>query len=103
MVILAELGIDWVAVNSFLGALTLVLLSIKSAIDYWITNKQNTKLSDIHSLVNSAMGTQLEINAASTERTAEATGDKGDAKIAQLAKTAVDKHKETQDVIDEKK
>jgi hypothetical protein len=96
----AEAGIDWAVVNGFLGAFTLVLLSIKSGLDYWLTHRQNAKISNIHDLVNSAMGEQLKLNASATARTAEVTGEAGDARVAEMAKSAVEKHEATQAIID---
>lgn len=68
-----------------------------------------TKINEIvkvgaitHSLVNSAMGVQLKINAVALKRLAELTNDPKDIEAADLAEIALQQHLEKQEVLDNK-
>src|SRR5688572_23885549 len=71
------------------------------------TKDQNEKLDSLanvgdatHSLVNSNMGTQLELNLVTARRLAAVTGDPADAEIARKAEKALADHNSKQAKVD---
>lgn len=87
-----------------------VLISIVGGLVTLLGLWMNLKLGKIakvsdqtHTLVNSAMGYQLQLNAVSTRRLAILTNSPVDVQAAALAERALKEHEDRQEIVDNEK
>jgi hypothetical protein len=66
----------------------------------WNASRQNKKLNEIHTLVNSDMSRQLRTVMIMSQRLASASKDPEDIRVAEQAKKDFDDHQAKQDVVD---
>lgn len=79
---------------------TAIIAATSTIIIAWMQNRQNRQLQAIHTLVNSAMGVQLRINADLSRWKADRTGNPEHAKDAEKAEKLYLEHEESQAKVD---
>lgn len=84
------------------AAIQSLITIIPSLLTIFLIYRQGGKLETVHSLVNSQMGVQLQLNAANSQWRADESGKPEDIQAADQAQSLLSTHTENQAKVDAK-